>query len=817
METIYYKARPDRYRIIQLGILAFVMYLLAVFPFFITRGLPFFYYGDYNVQQIPFYIQAHRAVRNGDLFWNWNVDFGVSMIGSFSFYLLGSPFFWITIPFSESVLPYIMPFLMALKYSVCAMTSYAYIRRHVIRDQSAMIGAILYAFSGFNGCNIVFNHFTDVVAFFPLYLITFDKLMEIDHHKDHWFFIPAGKEFVSFTLMTAFMAVLNYYFFYGEVVFLFLYFAVCYLPGNRRMQQLRMFARALLGGLLGCSVSGFYTLQAMLAVSGNDRITETLSGYDLVSYPSMNMLWDIVKSMVMIPDIIGKGTVFYTQTVRVSSLAVYLPVFGISGVVAYFLLHKNKRDNLVNLLSACLIISFIPILNSAFSFFNSAYYARWFYMPILFMALATAKVVERGRTIELRKGVLATAFTYIFILLISVMPSYDENGKKVFCGLIENEKIYKRQIIGTAILLILLIMTVYVFPKCIREIKIAGKNFKLKRPILRLHALLAITLFGAVLSNYLIIKSGSGLISDYGKEQWQLQMLDTKPELEGDEFFRGETDNTATNYDMVWGIPSLHSFISTISSKTFDFLEGAAGINRTVETRIPENYVGLRAILSQKYYIENDRINDDGIFNAGDGIEGFLYVNSQNGLDIYLNKNYIRMGIPYDYYIRQSDFDAIPEQDIKDRILSIAVVISDLDADALGDSLTELPAGYYTDVLPLDIFEQNCADLNSLSCETFLPDTRGFYARTANLDSKKLLFFSVPNEKGFTVKIDGKPTKIINADYGMIGVLVEGGVHEIRADYIPDGFYPGMVISFVGILILVLYLVGVNFYKKRQI
>ena len=107
----------------------FVMYLLALLPIFIKRGLPFFYYGDYNVQQVPFYILAHRAVRNGDFFWNWNVDLGGTMAGDFSFYLWGSPFFWLTIPFPEKAIPYLMPVLMALKFGTAALTSAIYLRR----------------------------------------------------------------------------------------------------------------------------------------------------------------------------------------------------------------------------------------------------------------------------------------------------------------------------------------------------------------------------------------------------------------------------------------------------------------------------------------------------------------------------------------------------------------------------------------------------------------------------------------------------------------------------------------------------------------
>ncbi|WP_026523619.1 YfhO family protein [Butyrivibrio sp. MB2005] len=807
----YYRTRPTHIRIIQIMVLSFVMYMVAALPFFITRGMPFFYYGDYNVQQIPFYMQAHRAIRNGELFLNWNVDLGTTMMTSFSFYLLGSPFFWLTIPFPESAIPYMMPFLMALKYAICAGTAYFYIRKHVIRDESAMIGALLYAFSGFNACNIVFNHFTDVVAFFPLFLYTFDELMEIDHHQDHWFYIPAGKKLVAFSLMTLLMAVINYYFFFGQVVFLLIYFVVRFVPGNRPKQIFRMFLRALFGGVLGCLIGGFYLLQAFYGITGNDRLSELMIGYDAVAYPSMKMLWDIVKSMVMIPDIIGKGTVFYTGEVRVASLAAYLPVFGIAGVVAYFISHKFKKDEYKRLLLVCLIFSFIPILNASFSMFNATYYFRWFYMPILFMAMVTAKMIERGRSIHLKKGVLITNFVYIVILLISIFPSYDKNGDIVFNKLIENTKIYEKQVVGTAVMMVLLVITVFAFPKCLRKI---GKK-TLKKPIMRLNVLFVLTVFGSVLTLFLMLKAGSDLITDYGKEQWEIQMLKTSPKLEGDEFYRIETDDTATNYEFVWGKSSLHSFISTIPGETFDFLGKTGGINRSVETKIPAEKVGLRAILSQKYYLENSIINKDGIFNNGDGIEEFINVDSRNGIDIYYNENYIPMGIAYDYYIAESDYEEMLNDGIRDKVLSAGVIVSDDDADQLEGELEELPEAYYQAEIPIEFFNMNCEEKRETACVSFKPDTHGFSATTANLDKTKLIFFSVPNMDNFTMTVDGVEAEIINADYGMMAVKVSAGVHEIRADYTPKGYGQGIILTIIGIAVLSAYLVFVRFYKQR--
>ena len=197
-------------------VLAGLMYLLAALPILIIHKGLFFYYGDYNVQQVPFYILAHRAIRSGSLFWNFGLDLGGPLIGDLSFYLTGSPFFWLTLPFPERAVPYLMPCLMALKYATGATLAYLYIRRFVKNPLSARAGGLLYAFSGFNACNIVFNHFTDAVCFFPLLLITFDDLVAIDLAEDDGV-RNAFRPFLRFALTVTLLAVINYYFFFFSV------------------------------------------------------------------------------------------------------------------------------------------------------------------------------------------------------------------------------------------------------------------------------------------------------------------------------------------------------------------------------------------------------------------------------------------------------------------------------------------------------------------------------------------------------------------------------------------------------------------------
>ncbi len=787
---------------------AFLMYILAVLPIFIKRGLPFFYYGDYNVQQVPFYIVAHRAVRNGEFFWNWNVDLGGSMAGDFSFYLWGSPFFWITTLFPESMIPYLMPLLMALKYGVCATCAYVYIRRYVKKYKMAMIGGYLFAFSGFNACNIVFNHFTDSVAFFPLYLLTFENLMAVDDADKSGKFKPSGKPFICFALMTAFMSVVNYYFFFGQVIFFILYFVIRYARNNNRAANIKMFSRALLGGILGILIAGVFVMEAVAGVQGNTRLDNYINGYNMLIYPSEKLLWDIVKSVSMLPDIIGKGTLFYTTTVKNASLAAYIPMFGISGVIAYYLLNKQKRNWEKEMLWACFVIAMIPFLNAAFSMFNSSYYARWFYMPILVMCLMTAQTLERGKSPQLKKGAIAAVLMFLFFILVYLLPSKNDAGNIVFFNMTDNKTIFLRDVLGTAVLCLLLILTVFVLPKNFGYELIEGDKRPRAKTALRDTIILFAVIVSCIISTFVPVRNGSGIISARGKKMWQEQMLFNKVSVDQSRFCRGEVDSTSTNYDMVWGIPSMHCFLSTVPSEIFEFLEGSCGITRTVETNLPVTCAGARALLSGKYYFENAEISKNRVFKEGEGTDGYVFLKNENGFDVFENLNFIPMGFTFDYYITESEWKDLDAEDADYDLVKV-LIIPDEAAIKYGDSLNmlELTAEDISggDMTYLD-FADECKKRAATSCTVFETDTNGFTAKTSMLKDDTLVFFSVPDTKGFSCTVDGKETEIIKADFGLMAIPVSGGVHDIRVTYTQEGLKAGIIMSVIGVLLAAAYI-----------
>ncbi len=415
--TSYLTDREDtgKNRYLAAFLLACLVAAAIFIPFMIQDQGYFFYFGDYNVQDIPFYQHAHEMVRSGNWNWDFGTDLGANFIGSYSFYMLGSPFFWLMLPFPNWMIPYLMGPMFILKFGVCGLTAYCYIARFLRNKNFALLGSLLYAFSGFTVYNVFFNHFVDVVALFPLLLIGLEM------------YVVDGKK-GFFAVAVAINMMVNYFFFVGQAVFLLIYF-LCRLPSPHFCIKKRVFFGLAFETVLGCLGGMIIFLPGILAITGNPRVDNFLYGHDLLFYADTQRYGGILSSLFFMPEVPSRPNFFPQEWAKWSSLSAWLPLFSVTGVLAFF---GNTGKNFVKrVLSVCLVMALVPVLNSAFYAFNSSYYARWFYMPVLLMALASVKVLE-DRGASYRRPILITAVGVGFFTLIGLVPTQD--GDKVKIG-----------------------------------------------------------------------------------------------------------------------------------------------------------------------------------------------------------------------------------------------------------------------------------------------------------------------------------------------------------------------------------------------
>ena len=589
-------------------------------PFIIMGGGVFYYYGDFNVQEIPFYQLVHDAVRNGDMGWMHNVDLGTDMLSSFSFYLLGSPFFWLTIPFPSEAVPYLIGPLLILKFGCASLSAYLYLKRYVANRNFALVGGLLYAFSGFSIYNVFFFHFHEPMIMFPLLLAALDA------------FIYDGKRIV-FTLAVFSACVVNYYFFVGQVLFVIIYFLMITLTKTYKF-KVKNFLLLALEVIIGFLATAFILLPSVLGLMGNPRLAELPNGWDSLVYSQPQKYWLIILSLFQV----------------------------------------CRKSWLKKLLAVLAVFACVPVLNSMFQLMNSSiYYARWFYMGVLMLVLATIKAFENRKTDWNRAIRWSAGITVGATLLIGLMPvSYtDEESGDIQNTVIGTQATFERYWLYVLMALLSLLAFVLIIKKFRRN--------KKKFTVILTVGILSVSLFTSyfiIATGYFSSSSTNAIKEDIINRRDGITIADID-NVRSD--FYECVDNTA----MFWQIQSINCFQSSVSTSIMQFYD-ALGITRDVASRPDLDVYGLRPFLSCKYLFDYRGDGKSGSLNSfvdengNTRMPGWKYLRTQNRFDIYRNEYYIPMGYTFDKFIAEEEFDLVTNAHKSEALLYAMVLPRDL-------------------------------------------------------------------------------------------------------------------------------------------
>ena len=758
--------------------LGFLSLLVILIPIMMIDKGYFIYYGDFVSQQLPFYAHANEAVRNGGLFgWDWYTDLGSSFIGSYAFYLTGSPFFWLSVLLPEKLVLYAIPWLLCLKHGIASVTAYAYMRKFVRTPEAAVIGGLLYAFSGFQLFNIFFNHFQDVTAFFPLMLLAMEEL--INHNRKGFF-----------AASVALMAVINYFFFAGQAVFLILYFLIRCRCQDFHVNLKKFFALAI-EAVLGVAIACVVLLPAACAVMLNNRVSEYLFGQDMILYSDRTRIIRIIQSFFMIPDAPARTNLFQSKYAKWASIGGYLPLFSMAGVIAF--MQNQKKHWAGKLISLCILFAFVPVLNSMFYLFNAGYYARWFYMPVLIMAMMTAYALD-NQEIEWKSGMKICILILGLFGLISLLPIKEDEEIKFFS--FTKIPVYFYVCLGVSVLC-------WTGAYYILHLRKYQKPFMEKALILTVSACLACTgsivYFGKAIGtdseNY--IREGI-----HGREHISISY-----DTDEADYFRIDISEDYDNYPMFWGLSSMRCFQSVVSPSIMDFYK-SIGITRDVASRAEPEHYTLRGLFSVKYYFDKiQQKSEDSQEEKSpvEELEGFVYDRTENGFDIYKNNYYIPMGFTYDKFVTEETMQE-KQDSVREKILIHALILNAEQAEKYRDILTEIE-----DISSMSLGRKSYLDACELhkaeSCHDFQYDSKGFSAQIG-LEKPELVFFSIPYDDGWTAEINGNPVEIENVSGGFMAIRCNAGENQIRFSYHLTGLRAGFYITLAGLLLLVIYLLS---------
>lgn len=529
------------------AILSFLYYLIKDNGFFSLAS-------DFNYQQIPFNIALHNILQEGNpAGWIWNYDLGCSILYAFSFYALGSPFFWLYMLFPANSFPYLVIWIYVLKYVLAAVFAFLYFARFVNNKRNATIGALLYAFSGFQAVNLMFYHFHDAVAVFPLMLIGIEKLVE--NPKDKGLFV-----------FSVFLnCIVNYFFFVQNVIFIIFYFVIRFWSKDIK-RMLPLIGRCLLCGLWGTMMAAILFVPSIIYIVNTSRI---------YSNPLQVLLWPryflyVIKGILFPTEAMNNQSSLFQMEWR--SVGCYLPMVGFSLCLTYLI---KKRDWLFRILILLILMSFLPILSGVFNLYSGWYY-RWWYFLVLLGSLASIRVIDNEREYNVKLGVgITLALIVALYLFMQFAPWVFDNDALVY------EPGRFLLYAGIAIVGTVLVYVLY-------RLKLFNSRW----------LLLGVCVFATLTTTLALYFFGENNEPDNIRNMVEVGMQLETP----DEQYRYISGNNI--YNMTGGASGTSIFSSTVTygSKQFDLL---FDYNETILTFDKLFIAGLPELVAGKYMVSN--------------------------------------------------------------------------------------------------------------------------------------------------------------------------------------------------------------------
>ena len=757
-------------------------------PFYILDGGFFHYAGDFNSQQITFYRYMNGFVKGAGYpdsafagaphnTFSWATDLGSGVMNAYSFYLYGSPFFWLSVLLPQSWLPYMMVPLLVLKFGVAGGGAYLYLRRYVKNANYAVLGACLYALSGFAVYNVFFNHFVDVVALFPYLLWALDEAIYEDRHG-------------LFAFWVAVNLLNNYFFFVGQVIFLCIYF-VCKLTAKDFRLTARKFGHLLWESVLGVAMGCLLLFPAVLSLLQNPRTIDLSSGWGFLTYAKVQQYLAILLSWILPPDSPYLTSVWSEGVIKWTSMTAYLPLCSLAGAMAYW--RSRKADSKKRIVAVCAVCALVPVLNSAFYALNSSYYARWYYMPTLILAAMTVNALE-DPDIDLDAPARGIGWIMLATLVFAVVPVRDDTTETWSFGVLKNPEQFF-VVLGFGLLGLMLYRV------------LCSKWRQDSRFAQRMTA--AVLVFACA---FTMVHIGIGKFGQWHTDS-DLVEQDTNALLlkndlpEGD--YRIDTYKIHDNIGMWLDKSCLQYFGSTAAPSILSFYPGL-GVKRDVRSEPEITNYALRGLLSVEYLITTPEKRESFEDEAD---AGWTYLADVDGYTLYHNDNYVPMGFTYDYYVTEATYETSIKT-LRSNLLMRALVLEDEDVKAYGKYLTELPDEMLEE-LYYDSYTQDCADRRAHSCSVFQMNNAGFHAEIT-LDKPNLVFFSVPYDDGFTAYVNGEKTDILQVDEGLMAVLCQPGASSIDFVYQAAGLSASRVVTAVAIPVWVVYVACFVRRKRRS-
>lgn len=728
----------------------YLPYLISRIPFELSTI-------DTREQNFAIYTELKSIIQNfinnkEIAFYSWSDFLGSSFLISKSFYGSTDIFSIIScilnLEFWDSLI-----IMQIIKCMIACIGMFLLLDKIKVSVHSTIIGSILYPFCASMCYFTVYPPFTTFFCIIPFFLLSLEYAM-------------FNKRYLALTLITSFLAITNYYFFYILAFFTVIYVIFRYInhygisfTKSEMKRMLVCTVNLLLSCFIGVLIAGFILYPMFLYVFQNERIG---SGNYGLFFKDYKIYFQLISSLLL-PIHAFKGLHYSFVP---SSYAMYENYFWSSSLLLLILPLSMKTKDRSKKMSyfftfISLILFFcVPFLSAFIHGLGEPSFRATIFFQILLIIIAcqTLDSIE----IKNRYG-FHFIFIYIsIIVLLFLAPTLIDKSIQL-----TNPQIYVVIIITLVFMIIESILLSFYRNKAIF-------NYLL---IFVVFAEL-ITMWKLTINRYYInddrhsykfmYNATHALEYKHGDLNYYLKSLSDN---QSDGYFRIYFDDVSVssgigkNAPLFYNINSIMTYDSLYTPSLQRLVQlDSSMIKGSTHYLLITNPEVLK-LVNVKYALVKNSDELPAI------IEWELVENNYLGwISIYENKDYIPLGRTLEKAIKYDDM----------------VDLSDLNKFIVCDSkdFSEISRNTSDGMVYMEnIFYKN---------NTLIGDI--------NATKSGFMLVTLPFDKGWSVKINEQYVKTFNINGGFIGFALPQGASKVVMYYIPNGLKEGIIISLLGII-----------------
>ncbi|MEP6794683.1 MAG: YfhO family protein [Saprospiraceae bacterium] len=701
----------------------------------------------------PNLVQAARYCReNGMPGWSFYIGVGDNCYPG----VLFNPFHWIYIPMNSATIAYSIAWVQAGILFLTGLVFYRFLRVALFSLPVCVIGSILYAFGGYLVVGSSWYGHSIVIFWFTLSFLGFELFLR---KRNWWLFI------VPFVMM---LDVRAYFLILFMVVYSFIRIMDVYQFSWKElwMNYKRIFICGIFALLVSLPFIGgnWHRFAYSPRVSGKVSYSENLSAVFPFRIASPEHYLTAFFRLIS-NDTLGTANTFNGWKNYLEAPLFYIGLITILLVFQFFALADRKRKILYGaFLGFWLFIIIFPWFRFAFYGFAGDYYkgALSLFIPFsfLFVGLLGFQEIMNGK----KPNYMVLGISLLMMLALIWYPYHEP--KVTISGAVQ---------IKASLFLVIYSGLIWLIP---------GEYFRrIVLPIVLLNVIIEAGIFSWPALNERVSIHKADINNKKYQFDYSMEAVEYIKKNDPGLFYRVDkvfgSVKSGYNDGMVQDFFGSKMYQSHNHKNYVRFLDEMGIIDGSQERNTRwllglSNNQYLHSLFSIKYLLSKD--------NAQTTVNPALYseISKAGDVHIYQNKMFIPFGIPFDQYIDYDDFKNVP-LDEKQGAIYQGVVLEDNVIDG-HMKLNKIPFSSLEGTASTVLDHMHTMTDKSMKM-TYFDQNR--IIGSIEVGKPSVVFFSIPYDIGWKVKVDDAKSDLIQADIGFTGLYVEAGKHVIDLYYEP--------------------------------